>query len=66
MTNYDIRIYGNFHKGAVTPVYWTVKFQHILDDLTFDQVKKLYLVQNPHLDGDLIAVYNTSTLRYCN
>ncbi|HET9505976.1 MAG TPA: hypothetical protein VFO93_20685 [Hymenobacter sp.] len=65
MTTYDIRVYGLLYGEDTSALYGNAKFQHVLDDLTFDQVKKLWVAQNPHLEVDVIAIYNTTKMHFC-
>ena len=65
MTIYDIRLYGLLHKEATVALYGNAKFEHILDDLTFDQARKLWTAQNPHLEVDVIAIYNRTRMHFC-
>ena len=66
LTTYEFRVYGLISEDAEVPLYWTEKFQHILDDLTFDQAKKLWLAQNPDFTEEVVAIYNTTKMHYCH
>ena len=66
MTKYDIRLYGLSWPDSVCATYWTVQFQHMLDDLNFDQVKKLWSVENKNKECEIVSIYNTSNMRYCD